>query len=42
MVVMQRVHVGGLTGFVLDGPEESTVLKLPAIGPCSGVNSDRP
>ena len=32
VIVMQRVHVEDLTGFVLDGPEESTVLKLPAIG----------
>ena len=32
VIVMQRVHVEDLTGFVLDGPEELTVLKLPAIG----------
>jgi hypothetical protein len=31
-LVMQRVHVEDLTGFVLDGPEDWTVLKLPAIG----------
>ena len=32
VIVMQRVHVEDLTGFVLDGPEDGTVLKLPAIG----------
>jgi predicted phage terminase large subunit-like protein len=32
VIVMQRVHVEDLTGFVLDGPEDWTVLKLPAIG----------
>jgi predicted phage terminase large subunit-like protein len=29
---MQRVHVDDLTGFVLGGPNDWTVLKLPAIG----------
>src|SRR5688500_10204442 len=28
---MQRVHVDDLTGFVLEGPEDWTILKLPAI-----------
>ena len=32
VLVMQRVHVEDLTGFVLDGPDDWTVLKLPAIG----------
>src|SRR3954447_4875044 len=31
VIVMQRVHVDDLTGFVLAGPEDWTVLKLPAI-----------
>lgn len=31
VIVMQRVHVDDLTGFVLAGPENWTVLKLPAI-----------
>jgi predicted phage terminase large subunit-like protein len=32
VIVMQRVHVEDLTGFVLDGPDDWTLLKLPAIG----------
>ena len=32
VIVMQRVHVEDLTGFVLGGPDDWTVLKLPAIG----------
>ena len=32
MIVMQGVHVEDLTGFVLEGPEDWTVLKLPAVG----------
>jgi predicted phage terminase large subunit-like protein len=31
VIVMQRVHVDDLTGFVLAGAEDWTVLKLPAI-----------
>ena len=31
LIVMQRIHVDDLTGFVLAGPEDWTVLKLPAI-----------
>ena len=32
LIVMQRVHVEDLTGFVLGGPDDWAVLKLPAIG----------
>ena len=31
VIVMQRVHVDDLTGFVLDAPDDWAVLKLPAI-----------
>ena len=31
LIVMQRVHVDDLTGFVLAGPDTWTLLKLPAI-----------
>ena len=35
VIVMQRVHVDDLTGFVLDGPEDWAILKLPAIAESS-------
>jgi predicted phage terminase large subunit-like protein len=37
VVVMQRVHVGDLTGFLLDQSDEWEVLSLPAIAECDQV-----
>ena len=42
VIVMQRVHVEDLTGFVLDGPEELDGVEAARHRHCSGVDSDRP
>jgi predicted phage terminase large subunit-like protein len=36
VVVMQRVHIDDLTGFLLSQSDEWHVLSLPAIAPCDG------